>query len=337
MPVTFISEPAADTPRHSLRLLLLSAFSVFSLLLTGCSGTTSFFFYPDTRWYSTPADVGQPYKNILLTAADGTRIHAWWLPARSAPNAAPSQQNIAVFAPELSSSRQAETKASFSQPAAHAESDTVVLYLHGNAQNISTHSHSIYWLGLEGVDVLALDYRGFGASQGEASLPEVMQDIEAAAQWLRQRYPDKRLILMGQSIGASLAVFFTAHAQEMYQIDALILDAPFAEYAGIAREVTGRSVIGWLIWPFTVLVPGQWDPEAWADQIRVPVLIMHSPDDAVIPYRHGLRVYQALKQADNPEVCWLQSRGVHIESFKFADLRQATLDFIRSNRCPDGL
>ena len=86
-----------------------------------------------------------------MTDKDNTKLHAWWLPAQGK----------------------------------QADSNTMLLYLHGNAENISSHSHSIYWLPASGVSVLALDYRGFGASEGQARMPEVLQDIEAAITWMR--------------------------------------------------------------------------------------------------------------------------------------------------------
>jgi alpha-beta hydrolase superfamily lysophospholipase len=268
-----------------------------SFLLVGCSSTTSFFFYPQTRWVSTPEDVVQPYTNVILTAQDGTRLHSWWLPA------------------------QGEDK------------KIVVLYLHGNAQNISTHSHSIYWLVKQGINVLALDYRGFGASQGEASLPDIFQDIESATIWIRQQHPNKRLVILGQSIGAALAIDFTAKAAERYQIEALVLDAPFESFAGVARDVTRQNMISMLLYPFTVLVPDTWDPIDRIAEISLPTLMMHSPDDGVVPYRHGLQLFHKLQTNPKAQGCWITGRGAHIASFAYEDIRLATLQFIEENKC----
>ncbi|SEF90034.1 hypothetical protein SAMN06264348_102468 [Oceanospirillum linum] len=279
------------------RRFLLS--TVLMILMAGCSGTTAYFFYPQSIWLSTPEDVGLPYKNIILTAADGTRLHSWWLPAQG------------------------------------SSGNTVVLYLHGNAQNISTHSHSIYWLTQEGVDVLALDYRGFGASQGETSLPDVFQDIEAATRWVKYHYPEKRFFILGQSIGASLAVNFVAKAEGFYEIDGLVLDAPFEGFGTIAREVTRKNFMAWLIYPFTIFVPGRWDPVDLAESISVPTLVMHSKDDQVIPYSHGRSVFKALAAGKKRTVCWLESRGGHIASFNYDAIRSATLRFMIEGKCTE--
>lgn len=59
-----------------------------------------------------------------------------------------------------------------------------VLFLHGNAENISTHIGSVLWLLQSGYQVFALDYRGYGLSTGTPAVPQVFEDIRSSAQWL---------------------------------------------------------------------------------------------------------------------------------------------------------
>lgn len=272
-----------------------------AMLLAGCSSVTAFFFYPQTVWVSTPADARLHYQDVWLSAADGTQLHSWWIPAQGAV----------------------------------ADTGTMVLYLHGNAENISSHSHSIYWLAGQGVSVLALDYRGYGASEGQALLPSVLQDIEAAAAWMRQQHPQRRLVVLGQSIGSALAINFVARAGERYGVQALMLDAPFTGFADVARHALGKSWLGWLIWPLTVLVPGEWDPQTQVGSIALPVLILHSPDDAVVPYAQGQQLFRHWQQrASAAPLCWLDSRGPHVASFAFPELRRAARDFLLHGQCP---
>lgn len=276
-------------------MLLLSLLTV-----AGCSSVSTWFFYPQKSLISTPADAHLDYQDVWLKTEDGTQLNAWWIPAQGA----------------------------------QADSNVMLLYLHGNAENISSHSHSIYWLAQAGVSVLSLDYRGFGASAGQARLPDMLQDLDAAALWMQQQHPDKELVILAQSIGTALAINFTAQAAQRHPIKALVLDAPFGAFATTARSALSKNVIGWLIWPFTALIPNQWDANQHIDKIDLPVLMMHSPKDTVIPYSHGKKLYTDWQQA-HPEqqLCWLDSKGPHIMSFAFPELRKATLDFMINQTC----
>lgn len=111
-----------------MRALLLAAL----LLVQGCS---SLLFYPQPGLPITPAKAGLAYRDISLTAADSTRLHAWWLPAKA---------GVAVKG--------------------------TVLHLHGNGGNLAWHLGGSYWLPEQGYQVLLLDYRGYGLSAGEPKI-----------------------------------------------------------------------------------------------------------------------------------------------------------------------
>jgi alpha-beta hydrolase superfamily lysophospholipase len=296
------------------------------LLVSGCSSLTSLYFYPQTVWIQTPENLGLSYQDVWLQAADGTQLHAWWIPP---------QQPLTADAAEPDKSVSLDTGAGPGKTAGPAgrsgvaAADSVVLYLHGNAENISSHIRSVDWLPAAGVGVLALDYRGFGASQGRAMMPSVLQDVEAAAAWLQQHQADKHLVVLGQSMGAALAVNFVAAAGPLYGVDALLLDAPFSGFPQVARAALTSSWLGWLFVPGSWLIPSQWNPADLAPQITVPTLVMHSEQDQVIPVQQGRKVFEQLSASR----CWLDSRGPHVASFLFEDIRLISQEFILSRDC----
>jgi alpha-beta hydrolase superfamily lysophospholipase len=284
------------------------------VMLSGCTSLTRLYFHPQQVWIRTPAELGLAYEDIALTAADGTSLHAWWIPAQEDNNEDNNEDNTAAKAESVSSS---------------VTPLPVVLYLHGNAENISSHLLSVSWLPPQGIGLLALDYRGFGASQGQPLLPDVLMDIQAAAEWLQQRFPDRPLVVLGQSIGAGLAVPFVARQAERYGIDALVLEAPPAHYAEVARDMFSRSWIGWVLIPATWLLPSDWDPDNYAAAVSVPVLVIHSPDDQVIQVEQGKTLYSDL----SGPACWINATGPHIAGFSSAAVRQQTLAFISGLSC----
>ncbi|WP_221798113.1 alpha/beta hydrolase [Oceanobacter mangrovi] len=223
------------------------------------------------------------------------------------------------------------------QPAAILNRDSItvesvrpmVLFLHGNGENISTHIGSVAWLVYEGVDVFALDYRGYGGSEGNALLPDVLQDIDAAAGWLRQQYPQRPLVVLGQSMGAGLALIFGHEAATHYNVRAVIAEAAPASYSRAAREILSRNPLGWFVWPFTWLLPEQWNPENFTANYPVPVLLLHSRDDQVVGYDHGRKLFDALGET----ACWQDTAGPHIAGFASSTVRQRVLKFIRIGGC----
>ncbi len=270
------------------------AISVFLIvMLASCSGI---FFYPYRGHLQTPDRLGLAYENIYLKAADGVQLHAWFLPA-----AGPARGTV--------------------------------YFLHGNAENISTHIYSVRWLPDEGYNVLLLDYRGYGLSEGEAALPGALWDIKAGLQWLleQRNVADKPLYLLGQSLGASLAIYFAATDEQARQhLSGVVSDAAFTRYRDIVRHVAAGSWLTWLFqYPASWMVVKRYDPIDYIARITpLPLLLIHSRDDKVIPYQYGERLYQA---AASPKQ-FLETRGLHGGTFNEAANRAVLLSFFEKNR-----
>lgn len=259
------------------------------MLLTGCSGLL---FFPGKNWVRTPEQLGIEYREVELTAGDGTTLSTWWLEAQGEPKA-------------------------------------TVLFLHGNAENISTHIGSVYWMPERGYQVLMLDYRGYGKSAGTPSLPAVFTDIAAAFDWmlLQPEVQGKPVFLLGQSLGASLGGYVVAVSPNyLQQLDAVILDAGFARYSDIAREVAARN---WLTWAFQYpagwSMPDQYDLEDYVGDISpVPLLVIHGSEDEVVPFVNGERIFEAAQKPKS----FLRYNGPHIGTFKDLENRELLIQFM---------
>jgi pimeloyl-ACP methyl ester carboxylesterase len=240
----------------------------------GCSNLTSIFFYPQQQYLRTPADINLVYEEVSTYTTDGTEINSWFLPAFLCENK------------------------KFDAP--------IVLFLHGNAENISTHIGSVYWLPEQGVNVFLLDYRGFGRSFGDPSIPAIFQDVESSLIWLRDLFPQRKIFIFGQSIGAAVATTSIALFNDQYNLAGLILDSSFTGYRDIAQHVTLDSPIAWIAWPFTWLLPTEWDPASYVAQISPkPFLMFHSQTDSVLPYSLGWALYEQTKEPKE----WFESKG----------------------------
>ena len=265
-----------------------------ALLLQGCS---SLFFYPMEPWVQNPARQGLDYEDVVLIHPDGLRIHGWWLPARGSARG-------------------------------------TVYFLHGNAQNISTHLMNVHWLPERGYNVFLLDYRGYGLSEGDPDLEGAQADIQLGLDWLAQsrRLEGAPLVLFGQSLGGAMATGVLARERNDGVVDCVMLEAPFASYRDVASDVMARS---WLLWPLRWMVlptlPARAnDPERHVAELAPrPLLILHSKEDPVVPYQQGRRLYAAAQ----PPKTFQPLKGGHTQSVRDPAVRDRLVAFMQDNEC----
>jgi len=271
--------------------------------LLGLHGCSSLLFYPEPGLPFTPERAKLEYRDVTLTTADGLKLHAWWLPAKA---------GVPVKG--------------------------TVLHLHGNGGNLAWHLGGSWWLPEQGYQVLLLDYRGYGLSEGEPSLPAIYQDLDSAFAWLDQapEVQGKPLVVLGQSLGGALAIhYLVEHPERQARLKAIVFDGVPASYRDVGRYALSTS---WLTWPLQVplswLVPdGDSAIHSMARLTGVPKLIYHSLDDQVVPLSNGIRLYQA---APPPRVLQL-TRGDHVQTFADPTWRSVMLRYLDDPQHFDGL
>jgi hypothetical protein len=213
-----------------------------------------------------------------------------------------------------------------------------ILFLHGNAENISTHVRSVLWLVQEGYTVFAFDYRGYGWSGGEApDIPGVHRDARAALSKILTLpgVSADRLVVFGQSLGAAIAVHTVATASPSRRPRALILDSPFTGYRRIVRDKLSSLIVTWpFAWPASRFFDDEYSPERWIGKIGpVPVIVIHGTADRVVPYAHGKELYDL---ASEPKGIWTVEGGGHTTALRNPEVRDQFLAFLASVLPPGG-
>lgn len=261
-------------------------------LLSGCS---QFLFYPHAKLIRTPADVGLEYRDIHFTSRDGTALHGWMLPATAQPAIAS------------------------------------ILFLHGNAENISTHIGSVHWMPERGVNVFLIDYRGYGQSTGKPTLEGVHEDAAAALSILLEQ-PEANgipLVLFGQSIGGAVAIHTAATSEHRDKIEALIVEGSFSSYRKVTREALGSFWLTWpLQWPLSLTISDVYRPDhAIARLYDIPVLLIHGSQDPIVAPEHSKRLY---RQANEPKTLWIIPGGRHIDAFHSLEYQERLTYYLKS-------
>jgi alpha-beta hydrolase superfamily lysophospholipase len=198
-------------------------------------------FFPTKDYELLPEQIGLGYENVSLREENGPILRNWFLKAR--------------------------------------EQKGVVLFLHGNAGNIS---HRLFkakgWLD-HGYSVFLLDYRGYGASEGKITHQnDVIEDAKAALDWLisQRGYSSQEITLHGESLGSFPAT--TLATKQKFK--ALILEAPFTSFDDMRKKYYPYV-------PAFVMKDFQFSNFDMIDKLQTPLFLMHGTEDDVVPFSMG--------------------------------------------------
>jgi len=273
---------------------MLNRYIILLVTVVALTGCTHLVFQPMRQHVLEPSQIKLEAEDQWIKTDDGINLHAWWLPHQG-------------------------------------REQGTILFLHGNAENISTHIGSVWWLPQYGYNVLLFDYRGYGRSEGEPSLPGLQRDMTATMDWLFQRtdIDTTRIVVFGQSLGAAIAITGLAESPYRSQVRSLIVEGAFTSFRDLTRELMSRSWLTWLFqWPLSLTIDDTYRP---IDSIRklgdVPLLIIHSRSDAVIPFHHGEELFQA---ASGDKQFWALDNVRHIAAFTEETNRQRLLKYLQN-------
>ena len=177
-------------------------------------------------------------------------------------------------------------------------SKQALLFFHGNAGNISHRGASVEIFHRLGLNVFIFDYRGYGKSEGKPDEKGLYKDARAAWRYLSKErgFDQEKIILFGRSLGGAVAAKLAAEIQP----GGLILESTFSSAKDVANAVF--PILSRLIF-----LRYDFDTAAHVRRVACPVLVLHSPDDEIIPFRLGEKVFQA---ANEPK-SFVKMRGDH--------------------------
>ncbi len=166
----------------------------------------------------------------------------------------------------------------------------MLLFLHGARQYLGRSVSRIEQMRDLGFSVLAVDYRGFGASTDELpSEAGVVEDAHAAWCWLGAHHPDRPRYVFGHSLGGAIAVQLASRLGDAPAEAApkgVIVEGTFTSI----RDMFGTFKWGWL--PITMLITERFDSISAVPRIKAPLLIVHGSDDSLVPSRFGRLLYE---------------------------------------------
>jgi pimeloyl-ACP methyl ester carboxylesterase len=162
-------------------------------------------------------------------------------------------------------------------------SPMVLLWFHGNAGNITYRYDMIRSLISIPVEIFIIDYRGYGKSEGTPTERGLYLDARAAWDFLtnEESISPERIIIFGKSIGGVPAIDLAARVKAA----GLIVQSSFSSAKDMVREIMP-------LFP-ALLLHTKMDSLARIKDVHCPKLFIHSPADEVVPFKLGLKLFDA--------------------------------------------
>jgi fermentation-respiration switch protein FrsA (DUF1100 family) len=207
-------------------------------------------FFPMKEMELNPRYIGLAFEDVYLNSEDNIRLNGWFIPAENARR--------------------------------------TILFLHGNAGNLSHRLEKITILNKLGVNIFIIDYRGYGRSQGKPDEAGIYLDARAAYDYLlkERKVAPEQIILYGESLGNAVVIDLAAEKK----VGGVIIESGFSR---------GRDVVKSVYW----FVPNFFFSNAFDSLSKIkkvsgPKLFIHSRNDEIVPLRLAQKLYAA---ADGPK------------------------------------
>lgn len=200
-------------------------------------------YFPDRHIVQRPREMGLESEELWLRSADGVKLRAWWV---------------------------------------HGSGQRVLLFFHGNAGNISHRLERVRLLvDALGLDVVLLDYRGYGESEGTPSEAGLYADGLALYQLAIDRgFRPEQVVLFGESLGSAVAIETALHRP----CRAVILETPFLSVPALARR--------YYPWVPPFLIRTRFDNERKIPRLKIPKLIVAAERDEIVPPEHARKLFE---------------------------------------------
>ena len=178
----------------------------------------------------------------------------------------------------------------------------VVLFCHGNAGNISHRIDTIASFYKWGLSTFIFDYRGYGKSKGVPNEKGTYQDIQAAWNYLikQKKLNPKEIIIAGRSLGGSIAAWLACRVKPKM----VVLESTFTSLPKLGQQI-------YPYFPVKYITRLRYNTKKSVKNIKVPILIIHSNTDELIPFNHGRELF---KSANAPKE-FLKIYGGHGDGF----------------------
>ena len=216
-------------------------------------------FAPEKSLRGTPDHVGLEYDDVFPVTADRVKLHGWHIPGTS---------------------------------------NTVWLIFHGNGGNISVRLDQYREIHRRyGASILAIDYRGYGRSEGSPSEAGFYTDALATFALARELHRAKKIVVFGRSMGGAVAAHLGSVVPEV-EVDALVLEASISSVPEVMRELAPWTRFT----PVRFIIRSKFPTTRYVASRSTPLLVIHGDSDRTVSYKNAERIFEAASQPKQLEI-----------------------------------
>nr|CCA23070.1 serine protease family S09X putative [Albugo laibachii Nc14] len=226
--------------------------------------------------YRHPGEYDIDYEDVMIPTEDGIRIHAWLL-----------KQFKSLAYP-------------------------TIIFFHGNSGNIGFRlPNAVQLFRNVKCNILLVDYRGYGHSEGVPSEIGLQLDAKASLSFLRQHkeIDQSKIVVFGRSLGGAVAVY-------------LATTAPKDEVAGVILENTFLSISSMIdaVMPAlryfkSIVLRIEWNNEERVTKLSQPILLIAGTADEVVPHFHMQKLHSILQPINTNVIWYAIENGTHNDTW----------------------
>jgi uncharacterized protein len=169
----------------------------------------------------------------------------------------------------------------------HPNPKGIIVYCHGNADNIARWGAIAEKLVQYGYEVLVFDYRGYGKSTGKVTEENLFADAKLVYNFAKTRFAEAQIVVYGRSLGTGIATFLAATNSPKH----LVLETPYYSILEMSQRYAN-----WL--PTKLLLKYPLRTDLRITDVQAPISIFHGTADEIVPYESGSKLKKWLKPQD---------------------------------------